>query len=256
MPTITHQSSELELDPIRFSLLEHIRTFYQKPQPEVPQLKAAATEPFPNRIGNPTSDRFEISNDEIGGIKESIEKTDKLLMDTINNFEKTGEQLTTFSFLSSDEGTVSSESYPERPFGRRHMLLKSVTVEYIIGTIRRHGFDAIAKRLTALHETILEEREEKPIVVDSLQNFARFLSKYPLPNPAIGITPDGFLQAVWRIQGHGTLVMNFLPSADIMFAAIFAQHDLASPRRKISGVMPPRKMMRCVEDFVDKLTVQ
>ena len=159
-------------------------------------------------------------------------------------------------FRQSDE---SIERRPEVYLEGQHlcyMQIKCATkIEDIINAIRIGGFDAIAERLTLLHKIIEEEQDEKPIVLHSLQNFALFMvSESQLPNPRIGINPNGLLQAVWRIPNYGTLAMNFLPSGKVIFAIVFRQQESPPPQQKFSGTMFPHKMMYHIREFVDKLT--
>ena len=225
-------------------MLKYIRESYQTSRNQVPKEY--------NVFEIQTSEIFEIS-DRIERMKEVIQKTDELLAQTVYK----NEFLTTLSFPHDDEDAIlSSESHMKRLFWP-YLLTKPVTrVEDIINRIRMHGFDAIAERLTLLHEMIGKEQDEKPIVLSSLQNFTRFIvSKPQLSNPRIGINPNGLLQAVWRIPNYGTLAMNFLTSSDVVFTIVFSQQDSASPRRKISGVMSSHKMMYHIKEFVDKLAV-
>lgn len=251
MSTIPYLPSKPGSHPVPHPILGYISTRCEQPQSETHPSKDTTTDIPPNQAGSPTEDRF-FFYDMTDEMKVGIKKTDKWL--SMANLKMTDGQSDTLSSQSGDEVTASSESRREKIFWPS-VQLKSATIEDIIDAIRIWGFDTIAERLKVLHETILEEQEEKPIVIESLQNFAQFIHEHSslLPNPTIVITPDGFVQTVWRVHDYGTLVMNFLPSTDIMFAAIFTQYDLTSPRRKISGVLPPRRMMRCVEDFVDKL---
>ena len=179
-----------------------------------------------------------------------IEKTHNMLRSEANTY------LVTLPFRQGDESTERrSEAYLERQHPW-HMQIKCATkIEDAINAIRIGGFDSIAERLTLLHKIIEEEQDEKPIVLHSLQNFALFMVfESQLPNPRVGINPNGLLQAVWRIPNYGTLAMNFLPSGDVMFSIVFRQQELPSPQRKISGVMPRHKMMYHIREFVDKLT--
>jgi|SRR5262249_4528137 len=71
----------------------------------------------------------------------------------------------------------------------------------------------IAHRLTMLRSACLEE--EQAISIDSLQQFIRFLRRYPqLDMPRITITGDGNVRAIWG------------PEPDRHFAAEFCEGNL------------------------------
>ena len=239
MSTIIYKSSGFGSDILRLKVLEQLYNLVTPQKQEYERSKV---------FGGPTSDRFVIHDDEIKEMK----KTDDLLMAITANME---ERLNTFISFQHDEGILSSyEAHAGKPSLLYVPIEHTTKVKDVISEIKIFRSNAIARRLTFLHEIIEKEQEEKSIVPSSLQNFARFIiSESQLPNPDIGINPNGLLQAVWEIPDYGTLAMNFLTSGDIMFAVVFSQQDPTSPQRKISGVLPSHKIMYHIKEFVDKL---
>ena len=199
-------------------------------------------------FNRPTSKRFVVPHDEIV----EIDKMDKLLMVAGNAINSSN----TFSLQYDEDILSDSKSHMKKQLLPYLSIKHATKVEDVIHGIRMFGFNSIAERLTFLHKIIEEEQIEKPIAIHSLQNFAAFIIlECYLPVPDIGINPNGLVQAVWRISNHGTLVMNFLTSGDIMFATMSNSQDSISSHHKISGVMPPHKIMYYIKEFVDKLAV-
>ena len=98
--------------------------------------------------------------------------------------------------------------------------------------------------------------------VDSLREMARFLlSERWLPNPQIGVSPDGVALAEWVIPdatgdpaGDGTLAMEFLGSGLTRFAAVAAQSAQGDAQRtRVSGTLPKAEAVRAVEPFTAPL---
>lgn len=139
------------------------------------------------------------------------------------------------------------------------MRIKSAdTKSDVIGVIRSNKLDAIADRLDYLYEIIREDPEEGNILLQSLQEFAIFIIAkldHP-PEPEIGVTQTGYIQAVWHITGYGTLVMNFLPSNAIMFAIVFEESELNTPQFRINGVLPSDQIIPPIKEFIRRLTTR
>ena len=124
--------------------------------------------------------------------------------------------------------------------------------EEVIGALAFLGFTDVAERLVYLHKIAKEEDES--IILESLQGFALFMVReHKLPHPEIGITSDGFIQAVWRKPKYGTLAMNFLPSGDVMFAIVSCQQIPEVRMYRVNGVQPPHRVMYHVGKFIDGL---
>ncbi len=119
----------------------------------------------------------------------------------------------------------------------------------VINELREYGFVGIANRLTYLYN--VTEEDEEDIKLDSLRGFATFVIKsrdmYP---PQITVTDDGLIQAVWKHQQQGTLVMDFQESGDIAFTLLYGRWDQGTKRRKLIGELPPDQAMRHVGSFV------
>ena len=126
--------------------------------------------------------------------------------------------------------------------------------EEVIAVIRLFGLNSIASRLTYLHELVADDPDEKPIKLKSLRGLALFImSNRQLPDPQIGVSPDGFAHAEWRIVDHGILVMEFLPSDVIRFAAILPPSEFNEQRWSINGMLPSERMMDAIQPFTDRL---
>ena len=141
----------------------------------------------------------------------------------------------------------------KRLFAHLHTQIKDAKgANDVINALCSLGFAGVAERLAYLYRVAEEEGES--IMIQSLQNFAIFMVSERLPEPRIGVNPDGLVQAVWKLSDYGTLVMNFLESGDIAFTILYSQQAPKIRRQKISGELPPYRVMWHIDDFVSKLT--
>ena len=136
------------------------------------------------------------------------------------------------------------------------LITDAATCEEIVAAIRYGGWNAIADRLTYLRGLALEDPDEIPIQIESLRNFALFVAnrqQRQLPEPQIGVNPDGFACTEWRIANHGILAMDFLPSGQVRFAAILKFPESGNARWSVNGVLPPDHMMDAIRVFAGRL---
>ena len=123
----------------------------------------------------------------------------------------------------------------------------------IINKLSDNGHHDIVEQLTDLYKMADEDGEE--IMLQSLWQFALFMMRSQQPIPEIGINPDGFIQAIWKVPNYGNLVMDFLPSNDVVFSILFNQDTLGGQQRRVSGVVSQHDIMRYMGDFTKRLIV-
>ncbi len=98
------------------------------------------------------------------------------------------------------------------------------------------------------------EPDDRPMQLESLRQLALFLmSQRQLVDPEIGVSPDGIAQVEWRVGGKGLLVIKFLPTGLIRFAAISAPARKGVERRRVSGTLPAAELMGAIRGFVPLL---
>ena len=153
-------------------------------------------------------------------------------------------------FWSSDIDIDLSISQPPQ----LQKIESAKTVENVINSLHSSNLIEIAERLRYLQSVVEEDEENDPIELQSLQNFGKFALRERLPTPQIGITLKGLVQAVWRLPYFGTLVMNFQKDDDVTFSVLYNQRTLEGRRRKVSGDLPPHRVMLCISDFAHELT--
>ena len=132
------------------------------------------------------------------------------------------------------------------------------TPEEIIDILRRFNLDAIADRLTDLRTLVEDDPEESPMELESLRSLAIFLMseirERQLPEPEIGVTPDGLVEIAWSLPPHnGILAMDFLLSGQIQYTAISALAQHGVEQKTASGTSPKDEIMKDVQSFVSLL---
>jgi len=100
--------------------------------------------------------------------------------------------------------------------------------EEIFGILSSLGHHKISNRLTHLYKTADDDEPDDPdMEFRSLQKLAIFFidENILLPDPKIGISDNGFLQAEWYSSDAAAL-LNFMPDGNIIFAATSTIDDL------------------------------
>lgn len=127
--------------------------------------------------------------------------------------------------------------------------------EEIIARVRRLGLEEIADRLGYLHSLADDDPDEPRIEIESLRAMALFImEERQLPDPQIGVNPDGLMQIEWRLPTHGLLAIEFLPSGLIRFAAISAPAQADAARLSVNGTLPKDATLNAVRPFTSRLS--
>lgn len=125
------------------------------------------------------------------------------------------------------------------------------THEAIIAVLRWWGRGAIADRLVYLQGLTRHDPDEPPMVLGSLRAMAHLLmSERQLPDPQIGVTPDGLVQVEWRVLTSGILAMEFLPSGLIRFAAVSGPARSGVDRRTVNGTLRKDEALAAIQPFI------
>ena len=139
----------------------------------------------------------------------------------------------------------------------KFMIATVSTHEEIIAVLSLFGLDAVADRLGYLRSLADDDPDEAPIEIESLRAMALFLmSERQLPDPRVGVTPDGFIQIDWSVQPNGLLAMEFLPSGLIRFAAISAPAQRGIERLNVNGTLPKDEILGAVRPFIPRLQLR
>ncbi len=126
----------------------------------------------------------------------------------------------------------------------------------IIAVLRLFGLDAIADRLSYLQQLVEDDPDEPSMSIESLRALALFLmSERQLPDPRIGVTPDGLAQIEWRFPTNGILAMEFLSSGLIRFAAISAPAQRGVERLSVNGTLPKDAALEAIRPFTSRLSL-
>ena len=162
----------------------------------------------------------------------------------------------------SIEHGLSSPS--QEPFPSLHIALSApvlwesilagaTTPEEILLLLRVSGFGHTADRLRYLQTLARNDPDEPSMVIDSLKALVAFLTaERSLPDPEIGISPNGLAQIEWRIPPNGILAMEFLPTSLIRFAAVSStQHG--DTRLRVNGTLPRSEVLDAIRSFTSSI---
>lgn len=128
------------------------------------------------------------------------------------------------------------------------------THEEVSAVLRQNGLEAAAERLNQLGSLMAEDDNEPRFEIESVKALASFLmTEKQLPEPQIGVTPDGLLQIEWRVATSGILAMEFLVSRLIRFAAISAPVRPGIDRLSVHGTLPKDATLKAVSPFTRHL---
>ena len=127
----------------------------------------------------------------------------------------------------------------------------------IIAVLRLFRLDAIADRLGYLGQLAEDDPDEPSMSIESLRGLALFLmGERRLPDPQIGVTPDGLAHIEWRFPPNGILAMEFLPSGLIRFAALSAPAQPGLDRLSVNGTLPKDETLAAVQPFTSRLQLR
>ena len=143
---------------------------------------------------------------------------------------------------------------PFSPFDDRRIaaarVLGAVKAEEIAPALSFVGWRAVAERVQELCRMVGDDPDEPPIVLASLRELALFLLSQPqIPEPEIGVSPNGLALAEWASAERGVLAMKFLPDGRIQFAAVSAAAGSGPPFR-VHGELPRDRTVVAVQGFL------
>ena len=72
----------------------------------------------------------------------------------------------------------------------------------------------------------------------------------PLDEPDLGVSPQGHLQATWRVRERGMVVLAFRPDGRIRYAGASGPTVPGQPRDKVSGLADPTAALKAVSPLL------
>ena len=134
------------------------------------------------------------------------------------------------------------------------MIAGVTTYDEILLLLQESGFKQTADRLRYLKNLARNDPDEPSMVIDSMKALIGFLTtERSLPDPEIGITPNGLAQIEWRIPPDGILAMEFLPTSLIRFAAVSASTQHGETRLRVNGTLPRSEVMDAIRSFTSSI---
>ena len=158
---------------------------------------------------------------------------------------------------------VQSPALPERPAA----IVPGITPNTdVVAALRNSRYRAVAERLDYLNAELADDPDYDidEVNPDSVVNFATFLlSEKPAAPPIVGLHPNGFVFAQWRVVrqehdelwggGDGSLVMVFEPSNLVNFAARSGIAEDGAKTITANGVMPVQDLQISLQYFLSRV---
>lgn len=114
-----------------------------------------------------------------------------------------------------------------------------------------YGLSEVKERLNQLLQLIREDDEQEPADTRSLEHFVAFVLSNPhLQPPDLGVSPQGHLQATWRVRERGMVVLAFRPDGRIRYAGASGPTVPGQPRDKVSGLADPTAALKAVSPLL------
>ena len=134
------------------------------------------------------------------------------------------------------------------------MIASANTQNEILLLLQESGFKHTADRLRYLQSLAKNDPEEPSMVIDSMRALVGFLTtQQSLPDPEIGISPNGLAQIEWRIPPDGILAMEFLSTSLIRFAAVSASTQHGDSRLRVNGTLPKSEVLDAIRSFTSSI---
>ena len=134
----------------------------------------------------------------------------------------------------------------------------SSTVDPRVGAIIREletRRSAVAERVSYLLSLDGDDPDEAPIDIESLHSFAELLRRnQKLPDPRIGVKPDGLMQIEWFLNPDGILAMTFLHDGLIRVYAAFDKPDSAAGCAPINDTLTAAETDAAIEPYMRRLS--
>ena len=142
-----------------------------------------------------------------------------------------------------------------REIDHRSQIAGATTTDEVIEALGAFGLDKVVERLRHLRS--LDDdlaNDEQPMNLESLRALATLLVERPeLPKPGIGVSDDGMLQIEWDIVPEGMVVMAFMSSGAINFAAASGPVELGRARPEVHGSAAYRDALAALTPFMTHL---
>ena len=116
-------------------------------------------------------------------------------------------------------------------------------------SLQEEDFTKSAERISELVELQDFEEGEKPLSLESVQNFQKFIRDFTvLGEPRLGIFPEGTLSAGWRLADNKHLLLEFLENDEVSFAMIGPDDEAADGKFRLNGRGSKRSVLESLNN--------
>ena len=188
-----------------------------------------------------------------------IAKTTLLSPDVISSRSLSDDYLTNFKknynqYIGVEKPLITGNNDVLNDWESR--IRESKTCSEIISVFMGMNMDKTAERLNFLNNLVHEDVNEPRMDLESLREMAIFIIDLKLPKPLIGLTDDGFIEIQWHISPNGLLVMDFLPSKEIEYVAIYPESQDGGARDRMRGTYSKENLSNKISMFFPLLEQQ
>ncbi len=128
------------------------------------------------------------------------------------------------------------------------------TSDEIVAKLREISREKVAERVSYLLSLDGDDPDEQPTDLVSLREFANLLeNNWKLPDPRIGVNPEGLLSIEWFLTPDGILAMTFEANGSVRFYAAFDESDHPPGCAPVSSTLEPWEALIAVQPFLSLL---
>ena len=148
------------------------------------------------------------------------------------------------------QALITGQKIVNPVIGWKSMIEESNTCEEIFCVFKKLNMGDIADSLKEINDTIEDDPDEDPIVLDSLKKMSFFVIKYKPQNFIIGVASNGFIRLEWRLPLNGILAIEFLTSSLIRYAAIYPREQPDIEQQRSNGSLEEKNILPIIRQLI------
>lgn len=132
-------------------------------------------------------------------------------------------------------------------------IMAAKTHNAIIKEIRSEDLNEIADGVERLYKMTTDDSTKPAINLESLRLMSRFLSENRPPTPHISTYSNGIMQAKWRLENNGYVILSFLSTGLVQFGGnYYPAQDSLDLNWEVRGCIPVEYAGSMLSPFLRK----